>query len=282
MQERGYLRHFHRANRCDFGKFAEFHIDGRRLGWVTKELAALLPLEMDFFEPKQNGIALAPRFDSFAARTDALGAAARWIAARYGMKLRDENYAVLENWGDKPLAQIDRAAVPWFGVHGFGVHVNGFVKKPDGVYLWVSERAASRQIDPGMLDNLIGGGQPIGLTLEENLCKEAKEEAGIDATLARTAKLIRPIHYVVERHKGIRNDTLFSYDLELPDGYMPQNTDGEVASFALMPLKDVADLVHDTDKFKFNCNLIIIDFLMRMGAIPESHPEYAALKAALA
>ena len=32
---------------------------------------------------------------------------------------------------------------------------------------------------PGQLDNLIAGGQPVGLTLEQNLIKEAYEEAGV-------------------------------------------------------------------------------------------------------
>ncbi len=36
------------------------------------------------------------------------------------------------------------------------------------------------------------GEQPIGLTIEENLAKEAHEEAGIGAALARTAKQVQP------------------------------------------------------------------------------------------
>ena len=81
---------------------------------------------------------------------------------------------------------------------------------------------------------------PIGLTPEQNLCKEAKEEAGIEATLAMTAKKTGEINYRLERHDGLRSDTLFIYDLELPENFTPANTDGEVASFTLMPLSEIA------------------------------------------
>ncbi len=271
---KGFLRHFQACNACDLDKFTPFTIGDAQLGWIKKELAAVLPRAMDFFVSRPNGIALAPHLDHFSTRSEALAVAAAWVAQRYGANLRNEMYPIIRQWGDKPLAQIDRAAVPWFGVKGFGVHVNGFVRKPDGIHLWVSERAANRQIDPGKLDNLIGGGQPIGLSIEENLCKEAKEEAGIAAALAKTAKQVRPISYRIERHNGMRDDTLFVFDLELPEGYMPHNTDGEVASFELMPLEKVAALVRDTDKFKFNCNLVIIDFLVRHGFLTLAHGEY--------
>ena len=278
MSAAGYLRHFQACNKHDLTKFAPFTIGAKQVGWVTKELAALLPLEMDFFRPHKNGIALAPYLDSFSARSDALAAAAGWISARSNQPLRKEMYPVLEKWGDKPLAQIDRQAVPWFGVKAFGVHVNGFTRKKDGIYLWVGERAKDRQIDPDKLDNLIGGGQPIGLSIEDNLIKEAKEEAGIDAALARTAKQVRVLEYMCERQGGLRNDALFLFDLELPDGYTPRNTDGEVAAFHLMSLSEVAEIIRTTDRFKFNCNMVIIDFLMRHGSIEKTHPEYIEIR----
>ncbi|HUY68937.1 MAG TPA: DUF4743 domain-containing protein [Alphaproteobacteria bacterium] len=278
----GYLRHCHACNRHDLSRFAPFYIGAKPLGWVAKELAALLPAEMDLFEPHKDGIALAPRFDSLAARSDALLTATKWIAARHGEKLRDEMYPVVEKWGDPPLAQIDRAGVPWFGVKGFGIHVNGFVKKPSGLHLWIGERAKNRLVDPGKLDNMIGGGQPIGLTLEENLRKEAHEEAGINAALADTARPASTLHYKSERMHGLRNDVLFVYDLEMPENFAPRNQDGEVGAFHLMPLAEVAALVRDTDRFKFNCNLVIIDFLMRHGFLAkEKEPGFPALQAAL-
>jgi 8-oxo-dGTP pyrophosphatase MutT (NUDIX family) len=270
-----YLRHFHASNRHDLNKFVPFLISEKQLGWIAKDIVPLLP--KNIFQSHNNGIALNPDFDSFDKRSDALSKTTDILLKHFGKQLRHEMYPVIAQWGDEPLAQIDRVAVPWFGVRGFGIHVNGFTRKRDGIHLWVGERAADRLIDPGKLDNLIGGGQPIGLTLEQNLCKEAQEEAGINADLAMSAKPVREIRYLVERHGGLRNDVLFIYDLELPDGYTPHNTDGEVAAFHLMPLAEVAAIVHDTDKFKFNCNLVIIDFLMRHGFLTPEHAEYGAL-----
>jgi 8-oxo-dGTP pyrophosphatase MutT (NUDIX family) len=275
---RGYLRHFHACNRHDLAKFVPFYIGGKKLGWVTKELAARLPHEMDFFAPLKDGIMLAAPLDDFTARSEALAKAAMWISERYNRPLRHEMYPVIENWGDQSLAQIDRAAVPWFGVKGFGVHVNGFTRKKDGLHLWIGERAADRLVDPGKLDNMIGGGQPIGLTIEENLIKEAGEEAGIGPALARTAKPVRTISYLVERMHGLRNDVLFVFDLELPENFVPRNTDGEVAAFHLMPLPEVAALVFETDRFKFNCNLVVTDFLIRHGFIGKEDGEYEEIK----
>ncbi|MFY9287265.1 MAG: DUF4743 domain-containing protein [Alphaproteobacteria bacterium] len=282
MSSQGYLRHFYTCNQHDLSKFVPFYIGTKQLGWIPKNFAGLFLQDMDFFEPYTKGLMLAPRFSSFQQRSEALAVASAWLAARVGRDLRQEMYPIIEKWGDEPLAQIDRAAVPWFGVRGFGVHVNGFVRKASGIHLWIGERAADRLIDPGMLDNLIGGGQPIGLSIEDNLCKEAKEEAGIDASLAKTAQRSRDIGYKIEKNSGLRNDTLFIYDLELQEGYTPKNTDGEVAAFHLMPLAQVAKIIHDTNDFKFNCNIVIIDFMIRHGFIDPQHPEYQEMQAFLA
>ena len=54
--------------------------------------------------------------------------------------------------------------------------------------------------------------------------------------------------------------------------------DGEVGEFMLWPIEKVAEVVRDTFEFKFNCNLVIIDFLIRHGVLdPDSEPNYAAI-----
>jgi len=189
----GYVRHFVACNRHDLSRFGPFYIGDTRFGRVKKEPAAFLLKETRLFEPRGDGIAVAPRFAGFDARSDALMQAIVVLSGHFGAGAREEMYPVVEKWGDDPAAQIDRVAVPWFGVRAWGIHVNGFVRKKDGIYVWIGERAADRQVAPGKLDNMIGGGLPIGLTLEQNLCKEAKEEAGIDAPLASTAKPARTL-----------------------------------------------------------------------------------------
>jgi len=47
--------------------------------------------------------------------------------------------------------------------------------------------------------------------------------------------------------------------------------DGEVESFELLDIDKVAKIISETDDFKDNCNLVIIDFLIRHGVLkPES------------
>jgi hypothetical protein len=67
---------------------------------------------------------------------------------------------------------------------------------------------------------------------------------------------------------------LFVYDLELPAEFEPQNSDGEIVRFDLMPAADVVERVRTTDDFKFNVNLVILDFALRHGLIPVDDPEY--------
>ena len=276
-EKSGYLRHFHACNRHNMGHFRPFYVDGHNYGWVCEDLAKSLPHDIAGIIPCGDGITFANSITDFATRSGVFAEATNHISKVRNKPIRNEMYPLVLQWGDAPLAQLDRVAVPWFGVRAFGVHVNGFVRKKDGIYIWVGERALDRRVDPGKLDNMIGGGQPIGLSIRENLRKEAMEEAGIVPALIDTAKHVRTMRYRLERNSGLRNDTLFIFDLELAEDFVPQNTDNEVAAFHLLPAAEVATIIHDTDHFKFNCNMVIVDFLVRHGHIGPTHPEYQAL-----
>jgi hypothetical protein len=45
----------------------------------------------------------------------------------------------------------------------------------------------------------------------------------------------------------------------------------------LLPLAEVAAIVRETDDFKLNCNLVVIDFLIRHGWLDPQSPGYLAL-----
>jgi len=272
----GFLRPIASCTRHDPALFVPFQIADKCPGWVRRDLAPMIAA-LDGFFYDGSALRLCPTPDTFEARTQALKKAAAVLSAYHNVPAHGEIYAVIERWGDAPLAEIDRAAIPWFGTPGFGVHVNGFVRKADGLYLWVATRADDRRIDPGKLDNMVGGGLPFGLTIEENFAKEAWEEAGLSPEIVRGGKLVSTLHYKVDMMKGLRNDTLFVFDLELPASIAPRNTDGEVASFTLMPASEVAAIVEQTDRFKFNCNLVMIDFFLRHGVIGPTHPAYETL-----
>jgi hypothetical protein len=78
----------------------------------------------------------------------------------------------------------------------------------------------------------------------------------------------------MENQLGIRDDVLFVYDLETPADFVPRCNDGEIAEFELMPAAAVLERVRDTQDFKFNVNLVILDFAVRHGLLRPDDPEY--------
>ena len=142
------------------------------------------------------------------------------------------------------------------------------------LHLWVGRRAPDKRVAPDKLDNLVAGGIGNGHGLEETLLKEGEEEASIPRSLTSHAVPVGAVSYRMETELGIRDDVLFVYDLEMPADFMPKNQDGEIVHFELMPASAVLDRVRTTDDFKFNVNLVILDFALRHGLLRPDDPEY--------
>ncbi|CAL5080892.1 unnamed protein product [Urochloa decumbens] len=116
------------------------------------------------------------------------------------------------------------------------------------------------------------GIKPYGISCKENIIKECEEEAGIPRSMSTNATSVGAISYMDIEGFRYKRDVLFCYDLKLPADFLPNNEDGEVDSFRLIPVPHAANIVRRTDFFKPNCNLVIIDFLFRHGYIqPDSH-----------
>jgi hypothetical protein len=129
---------------------------------------------------------------------------------------------------------------------------------------------------------MVAGGQPAHLSLLENLIKECAEEAGLPAGVARMARPTGSLSYAFNAAHGIKADTLFCYDLEMPAGLVPRNTDGEISGFELMPLGAVLDIIRETTRFKFNVSLVILDFAVRHGVLnPDKEPDLEYIIAGL-
>jgi 8-oxo-dGTP pyrophosphatase MutT (NUDIX family) len=188
-----------------------------------------------------------------------------------------EPYPVTDGGREAALCTVDRAVAALLGIRSFGQHLNGFVRRDDGIHMWLGRRALDRLLFPGALDNMVAGGLPYHLPLAENLVKECREEADVPEDLARRAVPVGMISYNRVTERGYRPDILYCYDLELPADFVPRNTDGEVAEFLLLPLAEVARIVHDTDEFKLNCNLVVVDFLVRHGWLRPDHDAYVEL-----
>ncbi|PKA64215.1 Nudix hydrolase 20, chloroplastic [Apostasia shenzhenica] len=180
---------------------------------------------------------------------------------------RNELYPVVSSFGKPIFFSLERAAAPYFGIKAYGVHMNGYVVRDGKKFLWVGMRSNSKPTYPGMLDHLVAGGLPHGITCKENLVKECDEEAGIPRYIAEKAVSVGAVSYIdIEGHR-FKRDVLFCYDLELPIDFVPKNEDGEVDSFRMIPVPLVANIIRRTEFFKPNCSLVIIDFLFRHGYV---------------
>lgn len=228
------------------------------------------------------GIDLHPRFDTPDARSAAFDAmAATLLAAGWITRIRGERYPVSTGWGQPLLATLDRSVATVFGTPSFGVHVNGLVATERGPLVWIATRSATVAVSPTKKDNMVAGGLPAHLSPMANVIKEAGEEAGVPADLAAQAVPVGLVSYRMDDPKGVRRDTLFLYDLWLPADFQPVNTDGEVERFERMDLAEVAALAADGTACKFNIPLVLIDLLIRLGAITPEDPAYSALATGL-
>jgi hypothetical protein len=259
-------------------RYRTFRVDGNEVGQVKDDFAAVLGNFPDVFSVSGDGIELAPDLNGFEQRTKAVDRVLRALAERQVIRgWREEKYPVATSFKSPALFHMERAAVALFGVRAYGVHMNGFTGAGTGMKMWIGRRGLDRMLAPGKLDQIVAGGQPAGLSLRQNLIKESAEEASIPAELAGKAIAVGGTSYCMERPEGLRRDLLFNFDLELPADFEPVNNDGEISEFYLWPIEQVIETVRDTDEFKFNCSLVVIDFLIRHGFIEPDHADYVEL-----
>ncbi|HWM41030.1 MAG TPA: DUF4743 domain-containing protein [Burkholderiales bacterium] len=223
---------------------------GTRIGWLRPELAARLghwpavfasaPEKVSLLKPES----LAPVVEQLAQE----GFIPGW---------RNERYRIAGSF------DIERAAARPFGLATQAVHVNGIVGDEG---MWLARRSSSKATDPGMLDNLVGGGINAVLSLTETLAKEAWEEAGIPAELARRATPGGTVQLLREVPEGVQCEVIHVYDLSLPRDFIPRNQDGEVAELKLAPLAEVLRLVRETEEMTVDAALVALDYFNRAKA----------------
>ncbi|MES9990369.1 MAG: DUF4743 domain-containing protein [Candidatus Thiodiazotropha sp.] len=274
----GYLRHIERLNSWDPGHFRSLFYRGERIGRLKRPLWEALAGWPQAFRQDRQGVHLEEGYDSFEARSRLLAEVVSTLVEEGVIShIHGEQYPVTHHGRETAIATMDRASAPYFGLRAYGQHLNGFVRDGDALKLWIARRAADRRNFPGCLDNMVAGGLPHNLSLGENLRKECLEEANVPQKLADRALSVGVLTYCTETAVGLKPDTLYCYDLELTADFQPKNSDGEVAEFMLLPVEEVARLVAETDEFKLNCNLVVIDFLVRHGIINPETPGYLDL-----
>ncbi len=219
-------------------------LGGRRIGWLRPELAARLSTWPTVFAATPERVTLL--------KPDALIPVLEVLAEDgFIPGWRNERYRI------EDLFDIERAAARPFGLTTQAVHLNGIV----GERMWLARRSATKPIDPGMLDNLVGGGVTAGLSPAQVLLKEAWEEAGISPELAREAKPGGTLSVLREVPEGVQSETISIYDLELPADFRPENQDGEVSEFKLLTFAEV-----EREVLAYEAGLVALDYLRRRRA----------------
>jgi 8-oxo-dGTP pyrophosphatase MutT (NUDIX family) len=268
-------------HRRDMTLYRPFVADGVGIGWIHRSLTNRLQGYPDVFRQTEAAIELIPA--GYGARTRAM---ADVVAALHEEGLvtgwRDEAFPVAPSFYAPPLFEIERAAVRAFGIRFYCVQLNGLVGDGPAQRMWIARRAQSKPIGPGKLDQIVGGGVPLGLSLAEALVKECAEEAGMTEDLARRAHPVGAITILAEEENGLWNETLFNYDLALPEDFTPENADGEVESFQLLPVGEVRRILETSDEFLFDVVPAIVDCLMRHGHLSPDDPDYVTLAELLA
>jgi 8-oxo-dGTP pyrophosphatase MutT (NUDIX family) len=225
-------------------RYVPFMAGGRRIGWLQPELAARLAGWPAVFTSGSEKVVLVD--------AAGLGRVVEELAQEgFIPGWRNERYRIAE------LFDIERAAARPFGLTTQAVHVNGIA----GERMWLARRSLTKPIDPGLLDNLVGGGISVGFSVEATLVKEAWEEAGIPAELARRAKPGGTISILREVPEGVQSETISVYDLELPADFRPQNQDGEVSEFKLVTFAEV-----EREVLAYEAGLVALDYLQRRRA----------------
>jgi 8-oxo-dGTP pyrophosphatase MutT (NUDIX family) len=269
-----FLDHIRRCNNYDPARAVPLVAGNRRIGLVRRDNADVLRRFPEVFGVAADAVQLTLEGDAAAVSRAVARVVDTLVAESRVPKSRNETFDVAEGWDEPPILRVDRSAVPFFGTRAYGVHLNGYRWQGSELYLWVGRRSPDKLVAPNKLDNLVAGGIGNGHGVVETLIKECDEEASMPARLSRTAVPAGAVSYRMENQYGIRDDVLFVYDIETPADFVPKSNDGEIVEFTLMPAAAVLDRVRDTRDFKFNVNLVILDFAVRHGLLRPGDAAY--------
>ncbi len=261
--------------------YRPLRIDDDVAGWITPARCRRLAALADVFVVDDEAVTFVPALATSAARTDVLDRVARQLASEAALSAwRDERYAVGPSLAHEPWFLLERAAARYFGVHAWAVHGNGLVDDASAMHMWLARRSHTKAIDPGMLDNLVGGGVAAGTEPRAAFLKEAWEEAGLPASIAAAAVAAATLHIHRDTADGLQWETIFVSDIVLPEAWVPANQDGEAIAHRRVSLVEAARLIAlDTgpDQVTPDASLVILDALVRLGTIDTQGAAAAAL-----
>ncbi len=233
-------------------------VSGRVAGWITAKATANMDgLPGVHVDHEAVHITAAPR------ERLRLEAVLANIAATLRDKgcLRGWRNELLDVFGEgRRLSAIERASVRPLGLLTKAVHLNAWA--PDG-RLWIARRADTKTTDPGMWDTLVGGLAGASEDLDTALLRESNEEAGLAPAALQNRD---PLRIILRMHRrlpeGYQVEDVLVSDCILAESIQPENQDGEVSEFRLVPVSEVWSMVQ-ADLFTREAELVIIDALQR-------------------
>lgn len=239
----------------------QLDIDHGVRGWIGEEVAdAILHYRAMLAQRMGKVVKLSTGANDFVSRSQALQTLSRQLADLGLVKgWRGEPMRLFSNAG-KPFADLERAAFRTLGLPTRGVHLNALVAGIDGASMWTARRSPDKAVDPGKLDNLVGGGVIGNEPVHAALRRECWEEAGLE--------LNRPLHPRGILHvcrlseHGVQIETLYIHDLWLAPCFRPHPMDGEVVGNCLMSVKDTLTALHEHE-FTRDAGLVVLDGLCR-------------------
>lgn len=235
-------------------------IAGAPRGWVNDVVAGALVEMSTIFSHESIGIRVRDNGTTAMDRSVMMQGAAETLRERGLVPgWRDEQYALLDEAGAE-LLRMERAAFRVFGLRSHAVHVNGHTA--DG-RIWIGRRSPRKPTDPGKLDNFAAGGLTAGETPDACAMRELWEEAGVPRQIARraheTGERIRSVRAV---KRGVHDEILICYDIEVPELFTPVCQDGEVAEFMLLSPHDAAARLA-AGEFTWDAGLVTAAWLTR-------------------
>ena len=248
------------ARRRDITRRLPFVVEGRPVGSVDRaHLPALAAWPQWLRLGAEQVELIAGDRDAALASINATLHQAGWMRG-----WRDEFFALLDPGTGQRLARVERAACRFWGTLTLGAHANGYVADAQGrpTHLWIARRSASKATDPGLLDNLIGGGVADGQSPRQTLVREGWEEAGLSPQQLEPALPGRVLRLHRDIIEGLQLEDLHTFDIPMPAHLQPVNQDGEVAGFECLPVQQALRAAAGSG-MTVDAALVTLDFALR-------------------
>ena len=254
-----------------------FYVREHIVGWLRPSFADRLRRWPHVFEVSDAFVAMRVQPETAPARSAAMAEVTRELARDGVIRgWRDEVVSIAERHGAPELLRVERAATRSFGFVAYAAHMNAFTRIGGRTHVWIARRSADKAIDPGKLDNLVGGRIAAGMSVDETLRKEAWEEAGIPPALLGDLNCVSAVRVEYSVPEGLHREILFVHDLWLPQDFKPTNQDGEVSEIRLMPVEEVMQEIL-SGAVTLDAGTVMIDGLLRLGAVLPEDSQYLDL-----